>query len=443
MIKTFKGGVHPPHNKFYTEKKPTEVAKLPKKVIIPLSQHIGAPCEPIVKVGDLVKKGQKIGDSDADWSAPIHASTSGKVVAIESRHHPEKGMAMSIVIDADGKDEVFEEIKPPKPLEQLTSDEIKKIVREAGIVGMGGAAFPSHLKLTPPEGRDVEAILLNGSECEPYVTSDHRLMVERPGDIIFGLDVIMKATGVNKGIIGIEDNKPDAIKSMNEAIKDRDDIKVVIVATKYPQGDKKQLIYAVTGKEVPKGGRSADAGVIIYNVGTAAAIADTIKTGMPFVERIVTVTGSGIKEPKNLIARMGTPFSELIEQCGGFKGEPGKIVMGGPMMGPAQYVIDVPVLKATFGILVFEKSEVKVFNRTKCIKCARCVEACPMRLLPVTISKFAEKKMWTEAEQYNAADCIECGSCGYVCPAHIPLTQLMRIARFQVKAIKKSRRKKK
>ncbi|MCG0275229.1 MAG: electron transport complex subunit RsxC [Thermosediminibacteraceae bacterium] len=437
MLKTFSGGIHPPYNKELTKHKPVEKAKLPQKVIIPMSQHVGAPCEPVVKVGDYVKVGQKIGEAKAFVSAPIHASVSGKVVAVEPRPHASGAPVMSVVIESDGMDEVYEGVKPPKSLDELTPDEIKNLIRDAGIVGMGGAGFPTQVKLSPPPGKTIDTIIVNGAECEPYLTADHRLMVERPDDVVLGLRAIMKATGVKRAYIGIEDNKPDAIEAMKEAVKGFNGIEVVPLATKYPQGGEKQLIYAITGREVPSGGLPMDVHVIVDNAGTCAAIANVLKTGMPLIERITTVTGAGVKEPKNLLVRIGTPVEELIEQCGGFNGEPGKVIMGGPMMGISQAQLEVPVMKGTSGVLVLQKSEVKTNEPMPCIRCARCVDACPIRLLPTYLGKFAERGMWDEAERYHALDCIECGCCAYVCPANIPLTQLIRLAKNRILASKK------
>ncbi|MDI3480902.1 MAG: H+/Na+-translocating ferredoxin:NAD+ oxidoreductase subunit [Tepidanaerobacteraceae bacterium] len=437
MLKTFRGGIHPPYNKDFTKHKPVEMAKIPDRVIIPMSQHVGAPCEPIVKVGDTVKKGQKIGEAKAFVSAPIHASISGRVSAVEPRPHPGGGMVVSVVIESDGKDEVFEDLKPPKPLDELTPDEIKSIIREAGIVGMGGAGFPTQVKLSPPPGKTIDTVIVNGAECEPYLTADHRLMVERPEDVVMGLEAVMKATGVENGYIAIEANKPDAIEAIKHAVEGKKGIQVVELATKYPQGGEKQLINAVTGREVPSGGLPMDVHVIVDNAGTCAAIATALKTGMPLVERITTVTGPGIKEPKNLLIRIGTPFSEIIEQCGGFQGEVGKVIMGGPMMGLAQSLLDVPAVKGTSGILILERKDVVLAEQSPCIRCAKCVDACPIHLLPTTLGKLAERSMWDEAEEYHALDCIECGCCAYVCPAHIPLTQLIRLAKNHIIASKK------
>lgn len=439
MLKTFKGGIHPPYNKELTNSKPIEKATLPKKVIIPMGMHIGAPSEPIVKVGDMVKKGQKIGEAKSFVSVPVHASISGKVTAVEPRPWPGGGLMMSVVIESDGKDELDDSITPPKPLSQLSPDEIKNLIREAGITGLGGAGFPTQVKLSFPPEKNVDTIIINAAECEPYITADHRLLLERPDDVVLGIEAIMKATGIKRAFIGIEDNKLDAVESIKKTIKDKEGIEVVVLATKYPQGGEKQLIKAVTGREVPSGGLPMDAGVIVNNAGTCAAIANTLKTGLPLIERITTVTGSGIKEPKNLLIRIGTPLIDIIEQCGGFKGTPGKVLMGGPMMGLAQSTLDVPAIKGTSGLLVLEKHDVHLFEPSPCIKCARCVDACPINLLPTTIAKFAQKGMWNEAELYHALDCVECGCCSYVCPAHIPLTQHIRIAKSHIIALRRKK----
>ncbi|GLI19401.1 MULTISPECIES: electron transport complex subunit RsxC [Tepidanaerobacter] len=441
MVKTFNGGIHPPYNKELTKNKPIKETVLPSKVILPMGMHVGAPCEPLVKVGDMVKKGQKIGDSKAFVSVPVHASISGKVIAVEPRLWPGGGLMMSVVIESDGKDEAYEDINPPKPLDKLTPEEIKSIIREAGMAGLGGAGFPTHVKLAVPPEKNIDTIIVNAAECEPYITADHRLLLEHPEDVVLGLKAIMKAVNVNKGIIAIEDNKIDALDGINRAIAGSEGIQVIILATKYPQGGEKQLIQAVTDREVPSGGLPMDVGVIVNNAGTCAAIAKVLKTGMPLIERITTVTGSGINEPSNLLIRIGTPLIDIIEQCGGFKGTPGKVLMGGPMMGLAQSTLDVPAIKGTSGILVLEKSDVKLFEPSTCINCARCVDACPINLLPTRLAKFSEKGRWKDAEDYHAMDCIECGCCAYVCPAHIPLTQHIRIAKNTITALRKKNKK--
>jgi electron transport complex protein RnfC len=439
MLKTFRGGIHPPYNKNLTNNKPIEKATLPKKVIIPMGMHLGAPCEPMVKVGEIVKKGQKIGEGKAFVSAPAHASISGKVTAVEPRPWPGGGPMMSVVIESDGKDELYEGVTPSNPLDKLSPDEIKSLIREAGITGLGGAGFPTQVKLSPPPEKSVDTIIVNAAECEPYITADHRLLLERPEDIVLGLEAVMKATGVKNSFIGIENNKLDAVDSIKKALQGKEGIKVAILATKYPQGGEKQLIKAVTGREVPSGGLPMDVGVIVNNAGTCAAIANAIKTGLPLIERITTVTGSGIRKPKNLLIRIGTPLIDIIEQCGGFKGKPGKVLMGGPMMGLAQSQLEAPAIKGTSGLLVLEKGDVRLYEPSPCIRCARCVDACPINLLPTNLAKFSEKNMWDEAENYHAMDCIECGCCSFVCPAHIPLTQHIRIAKSHIISSRKKK----
>ncbi|AEE96350.1 electron transport complex, RnfABCDGE type, C subunit [Mahella australiensis 50-1 BON] len=436
---TFKGGIHPRYNKEFTASKPIRPAALPRIAVIPLQQHVGAPCKPLVKAGNEVKVGQKIGEAGGFVSVPVHASVSGKVVAVEPRLHPSGQQVMSVVIESDGQDTVDENVQPKGDIDKLSDKEIIDVIKEAGIAGLGGAAFPTHVKLSPPPDKRVELVIINGAECEPYLTCDHRLMLEQTDDVVYGTRAIMKALGVSKGIIAIENNKPDAIAVMLKAASGyANNIEVVALKTKYPQGAEKQLIKAITGKEVPSGGLPADVGTVVDNVGTAAAIARAIKTGMPLIERAVTVTGRGIKEPANLMVRIGTPFSQLIDECGGFADKPGKVIMGGPMMGIAQYSLDVPVIKGTSGILVLTEEEAQAPQVQVCIRCARCVEACPMGLLPLYISRYALAGMYDKAEQYNAMDCIECGCCSFECPAKRPLVESIRLAK---RAIAANRRK--
>ena len=429
---TFKGGTHPPHSKKTTEKLPLEKANAPKIVVIPMQQHIGAPCEAIVKVGDEVKVGQKIGEPKGFVSAPIHSSVSGKVIAVEPRLYSGGSKVLCVIIESDMQDQVHESVAPKGKLEDLSADQIKNIIKEAGIVGMGGATFPTHVKLAPPPGKEIDTVVLNGAECEPYLTSDHRLMLEKPGDVVKGLSALMKALGVKKGYIGIENNKPDAIEAVYNAAKGVDGIEVVALKAKYPQGAEKQLINACTGREVPSGGLPADIGVVVSNVGTAAAIANAINTGMPLVERIVTVTGKGVKQPKNLLVKIGTSFREVIEQCGGFDGKTGKVIGGGPMMGIAQFSVDVPVIKGTSGILVLTEEEARLPKASNCIRCGKCVEVCPMNLMPMHLSANALADRFEQAETLHAMDCIECGSCSFVCPAKRPLVDSIRVAKREI-----------
>lgn len=434
---TFKAGTHPPHSKKATEGLPIERAAEPKVVVIPMQQHIGAPCEPIVQVGDEVKVGQKVGEAKGFVSVPAHSSVSGKVIAVEPRLYS-GGMAVPcIVIENDMQNTLSEEVASKGDLAGLSPEDLKNIIKEAGIVGMGGAAFPTHVKLAPPPDKNVDTVILNGAECEPYLTSDHRLMLEHPEDVVFGLQVFMKVLGVKKGCIGIETNKPDAIEKVFEAAKGIEDIEVVALKTKYPQGAEKQLIYACTNREVPTGGLPADAGVVVNNVGTAAAVARAIKTGMPLIERIVTVTGAGVKNPKNLLVKIGTSFSDIIEQCGGLTGKVGKIIAGGPMMGITQFSLDIPAIKGTSGILVLSEEEARLPEPSNCIKCGKCVETCPMNLMPVNISMYSLANRHDQAEASNAMDCIECGACSFVCPAKRPLVDSIRVSKREILARRK------
>lgn len=431
---TFKGGTHPPHGKKYSEKKAIEKAKDPKVVKIPLSQHIGAPCKPIVEKGDYVKVGQKIGEPLAFVSAPVHSSVSGTVKSVGNEKIA-GGSGQCIVIESDGKFEVSENVTKKGDLENLSGKEILGIIKEAGIVGMGGAGFPTHVKLSPPPEKEIDLLILNGAECEPFLTADHRLMLERADDIIYGLKALMKVLEVEKGYIGIENNKPDAIKVMKEAAKGE---KIVVqgLKTKYPQGAEKQLIDAISGREVPSGGLPMDAGAVVNNVATAYAVAQAIKTGMPLIDRICTITGNAVSEPKNLEIRVGTQISEIIEQCGGFSETPGKIILGGPMMGRATSSVDVPSTKTTSGILIFDKEEAIIDEPVYCIKCGKCVDVCPINLLPVYLSSHAEHGNLNKVKELNVMDCIECGSCSFVCPSKRRLLEGIRLGKNRVRSMK-------
>ncbi|AFS78011.1 electron transport complex protein, subunit C [Gottschalkia acidurici 9a] len=435
-LKSFKGGIHPEYSKSFTEKVALEKAKEPKMVTLPLQQHIGAPCEPIVKVGDSVKIGQKIGEASGFVSAAVHSSISGTVKKIAEVDTP-NGKILSVIIESDGTDAVHESVKPKGSLDKLTKDEIVNIIKEAGITGLGGASFPTHVKLSPPPEKKVDTVVLNGAECEPFLTADHRLMLEQPEKVIFGLKAIMKAVGVTKGSIGVEDNKKDAIEALKKAAANEPNIEIVELETKYPQGDEKRLIDATTGRKVPVGGLPMDVGVVVNNVGTAAAVATAIQTGMPLIERIVTITGGAINTPKNLIVKLGTPFKEVIEQCGGYKGTPGKIIMGGPMMGGAQFTDEVPVIKGTSGILVLSEEQAKIPEAQQCIRCGKCVEVCPVNLQPVSIRQLSVKERHEETEKLNVLSCIECGSCSFICPAKIPLLQSIKVSKQDLLARKR------
>jgi len=429
---TFSGGVHPPDNKSLTAHKPTVAAAIPQRVIIPLSQHIGAPAKPLVVIGQEVKKGEKIGESGGFVSAPVHATVSGKVAAIGSFPHILGMNAPSVVIESDGKDEWVGGLRENPAYDQLSPDELRKLVQDAGIVGMGGATFPTHVKLSPPKEKPIDVVILNGAECEPYLTSDHRLMLERPKEIVEGLKILMRILNVPKGHIGIESNKPDAIETMQKAAADSPEVKVWPVKVKYPQGAEKMLIKAIADRTVPAGGLPMDCGVVVQNVGTAVAIYDAVRYGRPLIERYVTVTGRGVKDPKNFRVRIGTQFSQLIEEAGGLTDDAAKVISGGPMMGMSQYTLEVPVIKGTSGILVLRKTEVDTRPYGPCIRCARCIDACAMKLQPSLIGLFIEKGHYEDAKAYNVMDCFECGSCTFVCPANRPMVQWVKRAKKEL-----------
>lgn len=435
---TFEGGVDVPGFKELSENVPLERAEEPSVVYIPLQQHIGAPSEPVVEVGEKVKEGQLIGKAGGFISANIHSSIAGVVKSIKKMDSPGGQGILTVEIEADGSGEVDESMKKYSSLDDIEKQEIIDRVKDAGITGLGGASFPTHVKLMPPEDMKVDKFILNGAECEPYLTADHRVMLEDPASVVFGVRAMMKALGISEGIIAIEDNKMNAIEAIRKEIGEATDVRVAVLKAKYPQGDEKRIISAVTGREVPSGALPAAVGCVVNNVGTAKAIADAIRYGKPLIERVVTITGNSIANPKNLIAKVGTPFNELIAQAGGFKSHPGKIIMGGPMMGAAQYTIEVPMMKGTSGILALTKDEAAPREVSSCIKCGRCLTVCPVHLQPIYISENSLKGKMEAAESYNAIDCIECGACSYICPANRPLTESIRLAKREIMA---SRRK--
>lgn len=437
---TFKGGVHPPENKELAEEKAIEILPLPEFVIIPVQQHLGAPAEPVVNVGDEVKTGDKVCEAKGYVSVPSHASISGKVKAIEKRPHPVGGEVLSIVIESDGKDELAPSIAPVNNYLAQDIEQMKKKIQQAGLAGMGGAAFPTHVKLSPPANKSIDTFILNGAECEPYLTADHRLMLERPNEILEGVRIIMKILGCKTGYIGIEKNKPDAIALMQKLVhKSGDKLKVIPLNVKYPQGAEKQLIKAITNRRVPAGGLPMDVACLVHNVGTAKAVYDAIASNKPIYERVVTVTGRGVKQSKNLLVRIGTPFQNLIDFCGGISEDTVKIINGGPMMGIAQYTLEVPVTKGTSGLLALTKTEAKLPEPEPCIRCARCVDACPMNLLPNVLARVIEYKRFDEAHKLGVLDCIECGSCAFVCPSKIRHIHLMKFGKLEVTKMMKSK----
>ncbi|MBN1781733.1 electron transport complex subunit RsxC [bacterium] len=416
--RAFSGGVHPEDCKHYTEHKIIEQCPLPDYVIIPLQQHIGAPSECLVEKGMSVKTGQPLSKSTQFVSVPVHASISGRIAAIEKRPHPGGNQSLSIVIENDGKDEWFDPA-PDTPIDtdNIDIDDLKQRIQDAGIAGMGGASFPTHVKLSPPSDKPIDVIILNGVECEPYLTADHRLMLEKTDEILKGLHILMRIVRAKKAIIGIEKNKADAIQLMQKKTKRWKKISVLPLPVKYPQGGEKQLIRAALKRQVPAGGLPMDIGCIVQNVATALAVYEAVAFRKPLIERIVTVTGPGITEPKNFRARIGTPFHHLITASGGYTTSDVKIIHGGPMMGITELSDQVPVIKGTSGILVLDQSVSDLSREQPCISCARCVDVCPMKLMPNRIASFVEHDRIDEAVAYGLSHCIECGSCSYICPA--------------------------
>ena len=429
MLKTFRGGLHIPDHKENTNKVPIRKIDGAPVHIFPLRQHIGATLEPKVKVGDLVKIGDVIADSDAFLSVPVHASISGKVTDIKPYFHPSGIKTTAIFVENDNQYDVSENIKP-YDINSMSKEEILKAIKNSGVVGMGGAGFPVFVKLSPPEEKKVTHLIINAAECEPYLTSDHRRLLEQGEKVVRGLKICPGLFGLNKGYIGIEANKPDAIAAL-KALND-EKIEIVPLRTKYPQGSEKHLIKAVSGREVPSGGLPVDVGAIVMNVDTAYQIAETFETGMPLISRIITVAGDAVKNPCNLEVRLGTPFSFVFENAGGFLCEPKKVLNGGPMMGIAQYSLEAPTIKTTSALLALTEVA-EVYNpNTPCIRCGRCTLHCPMHLMPLYLSKYSKEDNLEMCEKYHILDCIECGLCSYQCPAQQGLVQNIRIGKQKV-----------
>ncbi len=425
------GGVHPTERKERTEHLALKSFPDPAEVVIPLSMHAGAPANPVVQVGDTVKVGQKIGEPAAFISAPVHSSVSGTVTAIEERGHATRGTCLSVVIKSDGKNTLDESVKPHKSLEELTPDEIVEIVKEAGIVGMGGAGFPTSVKLKP--AKPVDTILLNGCECEPLLTADHRVLLEFADDVIYGLKAILKAVGAEKGVIVIEDNKPDAIELMKEKTAALENIEVVVAKTKYPQGAEKMLIKRVTGRKVPSGGLPADVGCVVSNISTTKAISDAIQKGLPLIERVVTVTGEHVKNPGNFIVKIGTNTGDLLNYCDAELGEDITVKAGGPMMGFVLSDVNVPIMKGSNGIIAVDTDHTV---EQPCIKCGRCMDVCPMELSPLYFAKYADEENWQGMKEKNVMDCVECRCCEYICSSKIPLVTKIKAGKAAVRGMK-------
>lgn len=442
MLKTFShGGVHPPENKISAGKK-LEILPPPETVTIPVSQHIGAPAKVLVNRGDEVKAGQLIAESAGFVSANVHASVSGKVLKIDNFIDSSGYRRTAVQISVEG-DEWVESIDRSTDLVKdfsLSGDEIRKKIMVSGLVGLGGATFPSHVKLTVPEGKKVEYLVVNGVECEPYLTADHALMMEKGEELMVGIRLMMKALGVDKTIIGIENNKPDAIEYLSGLAEKDKNITVQGLQVKYPQGGEKQLISALLGREVPSGGLPVDVGVVAFNVGSVFATYEAVQKNKPLVERVVTVTGKSISKPGNFIVRIGTPVQVLIDAAGGLPEDTGKVINGGPMMGKALNSLESPIIKGSSGILVLPEGESHRGEVKPCIRCTKCVNVCPMGLEPYLLQALSERELWERCEIEKVMDCIECGSCSYICPASRPLLDYIRLGKNRVGALMRARK---
>jgi electron transport complex protein RnfC len=429
----FKGGVHPDDSKALSASKAIQDAPLLDVYTVIMHQNIGAPPELVVQKGDVVKKGDLLAKASGFVSVPLHAPTSGTVKAIDKCPGPTGIHVPAIEIAADGQDEWGECLEPITNWANTDPSVLKQRVCDAGIVGMGGAGFPSHVKLSPPEGKKIDTLILNGAECEPYLTADHRLMLEQAEDVVLGAAILAHILGLESAVIGVEENKPDAIARLKE-VAGPYNVKVQGLPVNYPQGAEKQLIYAITGREVPIGKLPMDVHCVVQNVASAVAVAEAVVKGRPSIERVTTVTGKPVVNPGNWRFRLGTPISTALELVGGVSEQPAKLLLGGPMMGIAQDSLDVTVMKNTSGILLISVDEVSLYTYEPCIRCGRCVECCPMSILPATISQAVENKRFDWAEELNVMACIECGSCSYVCPSHRPLNQHFKRGKIEIQA---------
>lgn len=427
----FKGGAPVPHYKHTAECETVEMG-VPEKVMIPMLQHIGAPCEPLVKRGDFVKVGQVIGASDKFISAPIHSSISGSVSDVTSVLYPGGFNVTSIEVRPDGKQEVHESVKPPV---YTNNKELLEAIKQSGLVGLGGAGFPAHVKLAPPPDKKIDTLLINGAECEPYITSDYRELLENTEGVVEGVLIAAELLGAKKVVIGVEDNKPKAISQLRSVIGSKN-ISVVALPSRYPQGAEKMLIYVLTGRKVPAGKLPADVGVVVMNINSASFIAQYVKTGMPIIKRRVTVDGSAVAKPANVEVLIGTQLADVFGFCGGFSSAPRKVLMGGPMMGIAQFSLETSVLKQTNALLAFNEKDAVLPPESACIRCGKCVSACPMNLLPLNLNLNIMKQNTEELKNYHVMDCIECGSCSYVCPAKRHLVQSIRLGKAMLRNLK-------
>ncbi len=434
MVFQFRGGARVAHHKHLTVGKPIEQLPMPQRLFLHARQHLGAPCEPVVQKGDQVKKGQVVARADAFVSAPIHAPTSGEVTDVTVHPHPTLGKGTAVVLEPDGEDAWFDGLPVERDWDSMDADEIRGLVRDGGLVGLGGASFPTHVKLTPPAGTSIETVLINGAECEPYLTSDDAVMRVRPEDVITGLEIILKAVGAGDAAIGIEDNKPEALQAISEAAARLPNCRVVALPSLYPQGAERSLIKAILDKWVPGGKLPMAVGVVVQNVNTTIGIADAVIRGLPIMDRIVTVSGLAVREPKNLKVPVGATWADLLDFCGGTTPELARLVMGGPMMGVAQNSLEIPVIKATSGLLALTKSDIAKPETGPCIRCGNCVEACPMGLAPLDFTIFSRERDWEAAKEARLLECVECGSCEYSCPANRPVVASARLLKALISA---------
>lgn len=428
----FKKRLFPGHFKAGTEKRPICRLSVPAEAVLPLLQHVGKPALPRVLPGDKVQTGTLVAQADGAVSAAVHSSVSGRVKAIEKQPHPVWGESKAIVIETEGEEQFAYPAAGEKDISRFSPAEIKEAVRSCGIVGLGGAAFPTHIKLSPPQGKIIDTFILNGAECEPFLTADHRLMLEKSAEIIRGMRLVMRALGAQNGYAAVEKNKPDAIAALRKLVDGRD-IKVMEIESFYPQGAEKQLIKTILRREVPPGGLPYDVGVVVHNAGTCLAVYEAVCYNKPLYEKVITVTGRIVRRPGNYQVRIGTRVREIIASCGGLSAEPAKVILGGPMMGLAQWTLDVPVIKGTSAVLVFGEKEVKEHAAEPCIRCGRCLQVCPMRLNPSVIAQAAAKDRFDLAREYNVADCVECGICAYVCPGRRDIVELIKLAKQKLK----------
>lgn len=436
-LATFKGGIHPYEGKELSENKPVQVLQPKGEMVFPMSQHIGAPAKPLVAAGDQVLVGQKIGEPGGFISACVISSVSGTVKTIEPRLVANGSMVLSVIIENDGKYQTVEGFGKERDPKTLSKEEIRNLVKEAGVVGLGGAGFPSHVKLTPKDESKIDTIIVNGAECEPYLTSDYRMMLEEPESIIKGLNIILQLFDNAKGVIAIESNKPEAIKLMTELVKDEPRITVCPLQTKYPQGGERTLIYAVTGRKINSTMLPADVGCMVDNVDTVISIYNAVAKNIPLIRRIITVTGDAVANPQNYNARIGTSYTELLEASGGFKAEAAKVISGGPMMGQALFNLNIPITKTSSALTCMTKDEVAENAPSACIRCGRCVKVCPGNIVPQMIMEAAERSDMERFIKLNGMECCECGCCAYICPARRPLTQAFKEMRKEVAASRK------